>query len=230
MLFGDQAEITDKSKDFLKIITDYGYEGWARKSAFCENFSEPTHFVNVPFADLLPEKRNHFRRVTALPFGARIRAVSDENEPRYAIVQALNRSLFVHKNHISPIPNLIERTDGLRRAFAETALKYLGVQYRWGGRTFAGIDCSGLCFNSYRFNGVNIWRDADIERSPNLTPIDFNRARPGDLIFFKGHMALYLGNGRIVHSSATAGKVVIEKFTDNDYLKEIYICAGTLFR
>ena len=93
----------------------------------------------------------------------------------------------------------------------------------------AGVDCSGLCFNAYRFNGINIWRDADITRSPNLKKIDYKRARLGDLMFFKGHIAMYLGGGIIIHSSASAGRVVIENVENNDYLKEIYICTGTVF-
>ncbi|MBR4279122.1 MAG: C40 family peptidase, partial [Clostridia bacterium] len=92
-----------------------------------------------------------------------------------------------------------------------------------------GVDCSGLCFNAYRFNGINIWRDADFERSESLRKIDLAEAKKGDLLFFKGHVAMYLGDGEIIHASASAGRVVIENYDDKEGLKEIFICVGTAF-
>ena len=51
----------------------------------------------------------------------------------------------------------------------------------------------------------------------------------GDLLFFKNHMAMYLGNGKIIHSSAENGCVAIENYNENKKLQDIFICAGTAF-
>jgi hypothetical protein len=135
---------------------------------------------------------------------------------------------YINKNLVSPIGNNKSESE-LRKSVSETAKAFLGVQYRWGGRTMAGIDCSGLCFNAYRFNGINIWRDADITLSPNIRKIDHKNAKTGDLMFFKGHIAMYLGNNEIIHSTASKGKVVIEHFDENSPLYNIFICVGTAF-
>ncbi len=226
LLFGDQAEIIDENENFYKIITDYGYIGWAEKGSLRESAAKPTHIIVSRFADVLAEKRFLKKTGISLPYGAKTCAKPDGI--RFAETEIDGKKGYIHKNHLSPI-SLPRGELDFREAVIETALEYLGTQYRWGGRTHCGIDCSGLCFNAYRFCGVNVWRDAKIELSPNLRRIHLDQAKRGDLIFFKGHIALYLGNGEIIHSSASAGKVITEKYDDNEILKEIYICAGTLF-
>ena len=102
----------------------------------------------------------------------------------------------------------------LREALVQTALSYLGCQYRWGGRTPLGIDCSGLCSQAYLMNGVLIHRDARMEEGFCMRPIPRERLRRGDLVFFRGHGAMYLGEERFVHSTGKHGSdgVVINSF------------------
>lgn len=230
MLFGEEAAVLEKTEDFYKIKTDYGYFGWSKKENFSEKAYQPNCIVVNSFADLLFEGRNYFRSPLTLPKGARLKIEQTENESKYMrAVDPDERVYYIQKDHVKPFENANRNEKDLRKAISETARSYLGVQYRWGGRTFQGVDCSGLCFNAYRFNGINIWRDAVIDKSENLRKIDLAKAKESDLVFFKGHIALYLGNGEIIHSSASRGKVVIEKLGNNRILKEIYICTGTAF-
>ena len=91
----------------------------------------------------------------------------------------------------------------LREGVLEAARSYLGAPYRWGGRTPLGIDCSGLASMSYLLNGVTIWRDAQLR--PPLRPIPRAAMAPADLLFFPGHVALYLGEGQLLHATARPG-------------------------
>lgn len=94
-----------------------------------------------------------------------------------------------------------EEEEAFRQAVTETARGYLGTQYRWGGKSSEGIDCSGLAFMSYMLNGVLIYRDASIEEGYPIREIPKEEARKGDLIFFPGHVAVCLGEGRFIHST-----------------------------
>lgn len=94
------------------------------------------------------------------------------------------------------------KEDAFRIKLAESAKAYLGTQYRWGGKSSQGLDCSGLVFMSYFENGVLIYRDARIVEAYPVREIPPEKLKTGDLIFFPGHVAMYLGNSRYIHSTA----------------------------
>ena len=91
-----------------------------------------------------------------------------------------------------------------RKAVCGTARKYLGVQYRWGGKAGCGVDCSGLVSNVYMQNGVLIYRNARIMPGWPVHEIPRSAMQPGDTLYFPGHIALYLGDGMYIHSTGAA--------------------------
>ena len=93
----------------------------------------------------------------------------------------------------------------LRNSVVEAAKLYMGVQYRWGGKTPQGIDCSGLVGAAYLLNGVKLYRNASIEEGFPVHEIDRAKMKKGDLLFFKGHVAMYIGDGMYIHSTSRAG-------------------------
>ena len=93
----------------------------------------------------------------------------------------------------------------LRREIVQAALPYLGTPYRWGGKSPLGIDCSGLCSMAYMLCGVLIYRDAKIVPGFPVHSIPFDKVQMGDLLFFPGHVGMYIRNGLFIHSTSHEG-------------------------
>ncbi|HVE33814.1 MAG TPA: C40 family peptidase [Gemmatimonadaceae bacterium] len=95
-----------------------------------------------------------------------------------------------------------------------TADAYVGVPYVWGGNTPKGFDCSGFTKYVFAKYGITLPRTAREQvRAGGAVPADFRALRPGDLMMFAepgeaiSHVAIYVGNGRIIHSSGSTGGV-----------------------
>ena len=130
--------------------------------------------------------------------------------------------------------------DDFRKKLMEHACFYLGISYRWGGRSPFGMDCSGLVHTIYRKAGISIYRDAEVKVGypvKCISPQPYSgrqcaedcregRILPGDLLYFTGHVAIYVGNGKYIHSTAGNGcfSVVINSlFEESRYFrKDLY--------
>ena len=102
-----------------------------------------------------------------------------------------------------------------------TAKRYLGTRYRYGGETpTAGFDCSGFVQYVFSRNGITLPRTSRLQASAGASvSLNIESLHPGDLLLFssKGrgidHVAIYLGDNRMLHSSAGASGVMYEDLT-----------------
>jgi hypothetical protein len=129
-----------------------------------------------------------------------------------------------------------ERTYGqkyLRFKLVETAERFIGVPYRWGGSSpDAGFDCSGLTMTVYHLNGLNLPRSS---KEQFRTGVRINRSQlsRGDLVFFAtsgeetvSHVGIYAGRNRFIHAPGRGKKIRIDSLSKR-YFKNRYAGART---
>src|SRR5437879_135452 len=111
-------------------------------------------------------------------------------------------------NHV-PLASLSLYPPGSSDLVAAAAL-YLGCPYLWGGRSWLGIDCSGLVQSAFRDVAVTVPRDTDMQRETIGDPVPVGREaelRHGDLLYLPGHVLIYAGDGAVIHADG-AGMMV----------------------
>lgn len=106
-------------------------------------------------------------------------------------------------------------------AVAEYALQFVGNPYKWGGTSLTnGADCSGFVLSVYANFGVSLPHSSKSDRSQGYAVDGLENAQPGDLICYSGHVALYIGNGQIVHAANKRKGIIV---SNADYKKILAI-------
>jgi cell wall-associated NlpC family hydrolase len=112
---------------------------------------------------------------------------------------------YVPATHLAPLDR--NETD-----FVAVAERFLGAPYLWGGKTALGLDCSGLVQVALTACGVSCPRDSDMQEQALGTAVaaDLSALRRGDLIFWKGHVAIVRDRDALLHANAHHMAVAIE--------------------
>lgn len=113
----------------------------------------------------------------------------------------------------------------------ETARRFLGLPYLWGGTSVYGMDCSGFVHRIFEACGIRIPRDAHVQAAFGRR-IERDSLEPGDLVFFayeqgKGrihHVGMYVGDDRFIHAPRTGLSIQVQSLSqDAPYAKEFYL-------
>lgn len=247
-------EHCDETKRTL-IRTHYRYEGWIADEDLTPVTQEileweqaAQHLIANFYSDILSEPRIQALPLISLTRGARIQVLTEKDEAGWVKVRLFDgREGYVRENKLMPYiapwewnredpsQNPISEEE-LRRNIVETAKAFLGAQYRWGGKSPMGIDCSGLCSSAYMQNGILIYRDASLREEFPIHPIEQSEMKMGDLYYFPGHIAMYIDEDHFIHSTSMGGYygVVINSFNPEhphyrpDLKAKIKAC-GSLF-
>ena len=195
MIYGDSFLVSEKTKNWTKIkIIDDGYKGYIKIRRFC-NFLKSSHKVSVLKANIykLPNKK---RKISQLTFNSKIKVLgTKKNFFKF-------EKGWINKRDVMPI--LFKE----KNSFKKISI-FKNVKYKWGGKSFKGIDCSALIQLFLNFNNKFCPRDARDQVKYFKRNIKLKNIRKNDIIYWKGHVALALSNKKLIHAYGPMKKTVI---------------------
>jgi cell wall-associated NlpC family hydrolase len=199
-LFGEEAEVFDVREGWawVQLVRDR-YVGYVSRDALTEVLEQPTHRVAVPSTHLYPNASIKSQPATILPMHAAFAAEESDGFLR------LGGSRFVFARHSAPT----KKREADPAAIAE---RFLNVPYYWGGKTFHGLDCSGLVQLSLQACGIEAPRDSDMQEEALGKPV--TDARRNDLVFWKGHVGIMWDETTLLHANGHHMMVVKEPFAE----------------
>ena len=190
IIYGEKFKILKKTKNFIKIRTFYDkYPGYIKNKNFIKKF-KPTHKVKVLKTKI--NKSNKF-----LPFSSEIEILKKRKS--YVMFK---KNKWIKLKDIT----LINKKE---KNFIKIFKLFKNCKYKWGGKTCQGIDCSALVQIFYKFNNKFFPRDTVDQIKYKKGNIIKKKFKKGDIIFWKGHVAVCIDSKKLIHAYGPEKKVII---------------------
>ena len=194
MIYGESFSISKKSKKWLKIkIKEDNYKGYILNKKY-SNFLKPTHKV-ISLKAKVFKFPNRIKR-DEITFGSKIKVIDKKNR----FFKFANG--WLKKEDVKPISHKEKNPFKNITSFKNT-------KYKWGGKSFKGIDCSGLIQVFLNFNNRFCPRDTKDQLSYFKGNIDLKKIKKNDIIYWKGHVAVALSSKQLIHAYGPMKKTVI---------------------
>jgi cell wall-associated NlpC family hydrolase len=194
-------ETDDEGWSWGQLESD-GYVGWLPAATLLAPGPAPTHKVSAVRTLVFPGPSIKLPPLDALPLGAQV-AVAREQDT-FAVTATGG---YVPKRHLATL-------DSSEADFVAVAERFVGVPYLWGGKTSLGLDCSGLVQVALTASGIVCPRDSDMQERALGKAVSLAGLQSGDLIFWKGHVAIARGRNSMIHANAFHMAVTIEPVAD----------------
>ena len=195
IIYGESFSIFKKNKKWLKIkIKEDNYKGYIQKKIYSE-YLEPSHKISKLNARFYKSPSKAIR-IGELSFGSKIKVIDKKNQfykfaKGWVDKKDTNIISFKEKNIFNKIK------------------VFKNIRYKWGGKSFKGIDCSALIQVCLNFNNRYCPRDARDQVKYFKKNISLNKIKKNDIIYWEGHVAVALSNKKLIHAYGPMKKTVI---------------------
>ena len=194
MIYGDSFSIQNKTRKWLKIkIKEDNYKGYIKKKKY-SNFIRPTHKISVLKSKIF--KFPNRIKLNEISFGCKIKIINNSLSS-YKFSKG-----WINKKDVKPISYK-------ERDIFKNIKDFKNIKYKWGGKSFKGIDCSALVQVFLNFNNKFCPRDAKDQVRYFNKNIKLKDIKKNDIIYWKGHVAIALSNKKLIHAYGPMKKTII---------------------
>ena len=232
--YGARLEILKNEENWSFVRQDDGYLSWIYRP-YCSTVGPetPTHIVAARVGGLFEKPSKDSQHLSRLYTGTWVAVEKWQGDWAYIAPhkqQAPNSMTggWMHGERLLAIADFPKTEEQKRQAILDEAFRMVGVPYLWGGTSTNGIYCSGLAQLCHRMAGINILRDADMQKNAGrkVEP----PFKPGDLVFFGDegnldritHVGISLGGWEIIHSSRSRNGVYTDNLQQVPHLKDTF--------
>ena len=196
LLYGDTFKKLKKDGEWIKIKQDAdNYEGYIKKKKFQSN-QKNTHKVCSVSAALYSKPYDKYKIKNKLSFESKIRVLEKKGN-------------FYKFDHLWIKKKDLKKINVKTKDLFHNVKKFINIKYKWGGKYFGGIDCSGLIQLFINYNNKFCPRDTRNQIKYFKKKIQLKNVRKNDLIFWKGHVAIAISKTELIHAYGPFKKVVI---------------------
>jgi len=199
ILYGEKFKIIKKEKKFFKITTKYdNYTGYIKPKKYSVKFLG-THKVSVLKSRIFkfPKNLNKFKSKNFLSFSSKIQ-----------VLKRKNNFVMIDKNKWI-LSKDIKQIDKKEKNFSKILKLFLNCKYKWGGKTYKGIDCSALIQIFYKYNNNFFPRDTVDQIKYKKGSVAVKSFKAGKIIYWKGHVAICINSKELIHAYGPRKKVLI---------------------